>query len=1340
MSRKIDSQWYLGLDIGTNSIGWAITDEHYNLLRHKGKDLWGSYLFEEAQTAKERRTHRSDRRRLMRRKIRQQQLRELFQEEINKVDPDFYLRLAESKYYEEDKKVKGKYSIFNDKSFNDKDYFKKFPTIFHLRKHLIESNEKEDIRFYFLALNDLMKNRGHFLFEGKTFTNAQDTSAAEKTLFDSISHHLEKENSEELKDNFKELIKIAKEISGVREKERKTKELIKDKKLQDIFYILYSGNLKKLTTIFEIEELKEVVDNLILGSDKYEQRYLELEQILQDKIELVDALKAMYDSIILSRIIKNKYLSFDQVNSFEKHKKDLKNLKKVILTVDKEIYDKSFKKILEKVNNYVSYIGKTNDEKADKCNQEEVNKYFLDILIEFEKEKTDILAENNILDLTKTLIKEAELNLLLPKQISAVNGVIPYQIHEFELEVILNKLVEDYPSFNEIDEGYRKFEKIHKIFTFKIPYYIGPLNNHSKFAWLVRNIENEKIRPWNWEKVINLEETQKQFIARMVNNCTYFYNEKVLPKESIIYNRFRVFNELNQIKINGETITLENKNLIYTELFEKVDKVTKKKVINLLKRENKCEAKDFTISGLAADFESSLSTERKLKNILVDRYCDDLAEELIYVITYSSDDGILKRNLEKVQLKFNIDFTKEQLSLLMKLKFNDWGRLSRKLIVGIEGMNNETGETGTILHFLKNSNDNFMKLLSSKYTFKDIIEKEQNSFREGEKLTHEVIEKLNISPSVKKSMREVLNLLKDFSRIFNNKPTKIFIEMARGREDKPTQKDKRYDQLKKLYDSIKDYGDDFFNKKEEVSNLKNLLTKYKNDQLQQKKLYLYFLQMGRCIYTGEKIDLEELKIGSRYDIDHIIPRSMKTDDSIINNLVLTNRDFNNNVKSNIYPIPEVAQKQRKFWKFLKDCKLMSEEKYNRLVRREKLSNEELAGFIERQLVETRQSTKYIASLLNYHYVDTTIVYVKAELISKFRQEFEVYKCRDLNDTHHAQDAYLNIVVGNCYYERFTVSKLIEYISKNRKEDSVDYSLNIKGLLNHDIKGKKVWDKDKDLARVKKIAFKNSMLIVHKTFEKTGELFNATHVKSDKIKKGSDYLPLKNEDRLKDINKYGAYGTLSISKFVFVKYIQKNNIINYLVPIPVYICRDNEKINEYIKNYKLNNSYEIICNIPINSVFKIDGLKYSLTDKTDNNGGFKVLDNIYYNNDEIGIFKEIVKVKDKKQIRASSEVLDNMFLNIIKKIKVTKLSNKKKLPSFSDENLELFKKLSIEKKCECLLKINRLFTFQNNNIKFDEIGITTTTFVRKSLNIEDDSLTLIIQSPSGVFEERKELIK
>lgn len=65
----IDKNYYIGLDIGTNSVGYAVTDTDYNIIRLKDKRAWGVRLFDEANTASDRRAKRTNRRRLDRRKL-----------------------------------------------------------------------------------------------------------------------------------------------------------------------------------------------------------------------------------------------------------------------------------------------------------------------------------------------------------------------------------------------------------------------------------------------------------------------------------------------------------------------------------------------------------------------------------------------------------------------------------------------------------------------------------------------------------------------------------------------------------------------------------------------------------------------------------------------------------------------------------------------------------------------------------------------------------------------------------------------------------------------------------------------------------------------------------------------------------------------------------------------------------------------------------------------------------------------------------------------------------------------------------------------------------------------
>ena len=78
MTRREYGDYYLGLDIGTESVGWAVTNPDYQLMKFGKKTMWGVRLFPEAQTAAERRLFRVSRRRLERRAQRLALLQELF--------------------------------------------------------------------------------------------------------------------------------------------------------------------------------------------------------------------------------------------------------------------------------------------------------------------------------------------------------------------------------------------------------------------------------------------------------------------------------------------------------------------------------------------------------------------------------------------------------------------------------------------------------------------------------------------------------------------------------------------------------------------------------------------------------------------------------------------------------------------------------------------------------------------------------------------------------------------------------------------------------------------------------------------------------------------------------------------------------------------------------------------------------------------------------------------------------------------------------------------------------------------------------------------------------------
>ena len=158
-------EYFLGLDIGTTSVGYAVTDTDYNLVKFKGDDLWGIRLFEQAQTAQNRRVLRNARRRRERQKQRIAWLQEVFDAEISKTDPGFFQRLKESKFRPEDKEnseMIGRYTLFNDADYTDSNFHEEYKTIYHLRKALIDDTCAADARLVYLAIHHIMKKRGHY--------------------------------------------------------------------------------------------------------------------------------------------------------------------------------------------------------------------------------------------------------------------------------------------------------------------------------------------------------------------------------------------------------------------------------------------------------------------------------------------------------------------------------------------------------------------------------------------------------------------------------------------------------------------------------------------------------------------------------------------------------------------------------------------------------------------------------------------------------------------------------------------------------------------------------------------------------------------------------------------------------------------------------------------------------------------------------------------------------------------------------------------------------------------------------------------------------------------------
>lgn len=1316
-------KYYLGLDMGTNSVGWAVTDENYNLIRKKDKDLWGVRLFTEAKTSADRRINRSSRRRNDRKKMRLQLLREIFEDEINKVDEKFYLRMDESKYWEDDKKVSGKYALFNDPKFTDKDYFKKYNTIFHLRRDLIKHSEKKDIRLYFLAINQMMKRRGHFLFAGE-IKNITDYKPYMENLISIISEELDIDlDTKFYEDVFKiildKFLTDTDKINNIKDLTL-SNELEKDKsnRLNRIFELIVKGK-SSVKNIFNDEEILERVkedkkDKFDLSDEKYQENLEYFENLLGHRFQLIENLKAIYDFKILDNILDgHDYLSYAKVDSYEQHKKDLSRLKKLIRKYDSnnKVYNLIFRDKFNK-NGYVAYLGYYNNKNKNIpvkiCSYEEFTKHIkteLDKIVD--KEDKDYLY----------IISKIEKEDFLLKQIVSTNTVIPHQIHLIELRKIIENLILDYPSFNiKEEDGFTKAEKIEKIFKFRIPYYVGPVNDYHKNkganAWIVKNqaYQNEKIRPWNFEKVVDLHRSEEEFIKRMINECTYLPNEKVLPKSSLLYQEYMVLNELNNLKINNEPLKSELKKQIIEQVYKNNPKVTLKKIRNFLVVNNYIEdTKDIKFTGIDEKLNANLSSYCDFKNILKDKFEINMVEDIIEQITIHT--GNIKLLSQKISEKYP-QITLKQLKEIVTKSYKDWGRFSKKFLNGLEAIDKETGQVGTIIYFLRENNDNLNQILSHKYNFLEKIDEIRKS-NLPKNLDYSVIDSLYVSPAVKKMIWQVININKELIKVLGKQPDKIFIEMARSKEDKPERKESRKSQLLKLYKSLQKDNKDLYQE----------LNSYDDQELRKRTLYLYFTQMGKCIYSGKKIDLNKIFDSNLYDLDHIIPQSLKKDDSIMNNLVLVKKNINQTVKKNIYPVPDSIRNKKEikdFWKMLFQKGLITKEKYDRLTRRDKLTDEELAGFISRQLVETRQSTKAVKELFEKYYTNSKIITVRAELTSELRRDYEILKCRELNDLHHAHDAFLNIIVGDIWNRKYT-SNPINFVKENRNTKK-GYSIKHIFKNNIEIRGKEVWNVASGKKKIIDILNKPSVLFSNESYEQKGELFNATIVSKNDIKDGGIYIPTKKDERLMNYKRYGAYGSIKNQSFYFIK--NEKNKIN-IEGVPIYLKKYTEKdLVEYSKNILgYTNPIIIKPNIKFYSEIIINNFNYLLTSKTIGNQlKLKPFVQMFWNVEDTTYIKKLLNAYNKKISIDQKENLN--ILKLINKI-IDKLNNKKSIfnhrfdKAIKEENFD-------DKTADELFDI---FLDLNTKIK-DKI------YQPSSRN--HSNIVIINKSITGIYEKREKI--
>lgn len=1269
--KKETVRYSIGLDLGTASIGWAVVDDNDKLIRKSGKNLWGVRLFDEAKPAKERRTFRRQRRTINKRSWRLHLLKQELKDYVLKEDKDFFKKLKESQKHPSERNNGDKYFLFNEDNYDDKKYYKEFPTIYHLRKTLKDEAEVKKLvnrgvyhRLLYLALSDILKCRGNFLTQGEVDGNGKN----EKEIIKMVSD-LFLDDDIEFKIEQEDVKKWVENELGVKDHEFKTNPSTND------IIKAFRGKKFNLNSFFQSGEDEKLEKLEISFSDE---EWEETEGLDPEKLNLAERLKEIHDAIKLFKLLKN-HSSFSdaKIAQYNKHKEDLKELKAAFKQLGNKEYNAFFKnKVKEEPKNndaeetsnkkpkekptYSSYVGVGSKKKATK---EDLVKEIIKLF----SGKEDLLFS------VKGYNKETKdfKDDFLPIPNGRDNSIIPYQLHKNEANDILKNAT--------ITETNK--EHIIKLIEFKVPYYVGPLGKagiQSQNYWLDKK-EDIKITPYNFDDIIDTEKTAEKFIKRMLRNCTYLHSEPSMRKDTILYQTYVFYNAINKIKINDVYLEPWQKEKLF-EFLILGDKITK----NLIKKRylELGIGDDASITGIPDDGKTplniSLKAVKSFRDIfpllqkddkLYQNFYDDVVEELSL---FDKDDLELRRKRLEFLIKSNSTITldEDQKVKLIEIGKSDTGNLSRKFLNGIKLFYDDANPNGeTVIEILKKSNLNLMEILY--YNSKSdnlplnlqIIDNENNegenaNLQDSDEL-NEYLEKRYVPTLVRRGIIQANLVVKEIVKIMGCNPERIAIEFTRENDPKNKGKEttSRLREIQNLYKKIKEDlpFEIIFSDKKKENTFSMDGKKYEDNLLKQKKVFLYLLQKGKDLYTGESINFNDIiNDNHKYDIDHIWPQSKIKDDSLRNNLVLTEKTVNEE-KTNIYPLPEKFR-QVKLWEKLRKDGFMNEEKFNRLKRTEELKYSELKDFEDRQkttldwtnretarvLWNNYSSNKESTNKTEHQLINEFIIFSKSHHVSHFRnidfnhlqnenneeakekEPLKFIKFREMNNFHHAHDAYLNIVIGRLIKEKFGMRHI-----------KAGESLNWENLIEKDLK--------KNIDYFKKIFYYKDILVTKKThIDNLGEFWDQMLAKGKK-----DLIPKKKE--FKDTKKYGGYNKAKTAFFTVIKTKDDSLVPKEMkiIPVQTYKCSsfydydkktekhkfNLEKFNKYIdKEYK---GFEITKELKKNPIIKIgekvmlDGMFLKINAKTKND--------INYHNTTEFVFTKSVQIYLRKLIKLYKEI-------------------------------------------------------------------------------------------------------
>ena len=537
---------------------------------------------------------------------------------------------------------------------------------------------------------------------------------------------------------------------------------------------------------------------------------------------------------------------------------------------------------------------------------------------------------------------------------------------------------------------------------------------------------NEKLQRDFEGIAFRFREIKSKNIEKMIGKCEFEKDEPRAPKNAPSAEFFVAWTKINNCRVKNKTddenkktpLTQEEKEAVfellktqkevkYTALrkllfpknqdiifadieYDQKPVYDKKTGLEIKKTENPENQKFFSLKGW-----------HDLKSVIdVSAYPVETLDKIATVITTRKNDADIVKGLKELNLP------DAEIEKLTSLSFSKFIRLSLKALYKIlpemkKGMKyNEACEV--VGYDFKSTGECFA---AQKGKFLPPI---------PESLATTV-------PVVNRAMAQFRKVYNALAREYGT-PDQINIELARDVYN-------THDERKKIADKQKEYGEEKAKAKALAQSKTGIENISGRDLL---KFRLYEQQDGKCIYSGEKLDLHRLVEQDYCDVDHIIPYSRSLDNSQNNKVLCLSRE--NRQKSDKTPLEYIDDpvKQAEFIARVKSMKGLGSKKRDKLLIRD--FNEKELEFRDRNINDTRYMARYIMK-----YLDDCIDFsgsqtdIKDHVQSRngsltdfLRHQWGLHKDRNENDRHHAQDAIVIACATNGYTRYLALlSKIFE---------------------------------------------------------------------------------------------------------------------------------------------------------------------------------------------------------------------------------------------------------------------------------------------------------------------------